>query len=186
MRVSERTRHRAESVSYGDRFHCECRIKLFVSLLFLCFNSKSSAVSGSDNFCPGINARSLSRSSLGSVSSDFMDSLPTSSTSSEHQSSQSPFPNQVKPSHTASSTPASISANPSVQFSSSEHIPLAFRSMNEMRKSGLLCDVHLVAGDGGDQIKCHKIVLAGTSAYFNAMFSSEYHYFTIITFMCIV
>lgn len=136
-------------------------------------NSKSSSVSGAESgHCQrehrDMNARSLSRSSLGSVASDVMDSLPTSSTSSEHQSPQFP-----KHSRSPSSMSTSmVTANP-VHFSSSDHVSSAFRSMNHMRKSGLLCDVHLVAGNGGDQIKCHKIVLAATSAYFNAMFSRK-------------
>ena len=126
-------------------------------------------------------ARSLSRSSLGSVSSDVMDSLPTSSTSStsDHHSPQSQFPvHTLKNQHSRSPSSVSTSnvattANHSVHFSSSDHVSLAFSSMNQMRKNGLLCDVHLVAGNGADQIKCHKIVLAATSAYFHAMFSSE-------------
>lgn len=129
--------------------------------------------------------RSLSRSSLGSVSSDVMDSLPTSSSSSssstsDHHSPQSQFPalkNQQlsrSPSSVSTSNVTTIS-NHSIHFSSSDHVSLAFCSMNQMRKNGLLCDLHLVAGNGADQIKCHKIVLAATSAYFHAMFSSEFH-----------
>lgn len=118
-----------------------------------------------------MNNRSMSRSSLGSVASDVMDSLPTSSTSSENQSPQ--FPIEIKHNRSSSSVSATVmTANP-VHFTSSDHVSSAFRSMNQMRKIGLLCDVHLVAGNGGDQIKCHKIVLAATSAYFNAMFSRK-------------
>ena len=157
-------------------YHFNVSRKTFLLFLFPThpIDRKSSSVSGTGCGDQDMNARSLSRSSLGSVSSDVMDSLPPSSTSSEHQS-QPQFPIPSKHSLTPSSMSASVFTTHQVQFSSADHIPLAFRSMNQMRKSGLLCDVHLVAGKGGDQIKCHKVVLAATSAYFNAMFSSEYN-----------
>lgn len=153
----------------------KCHIKLLLFFLHThSLDRKSSSVSEAPDYDQSMKGRSLSRSSLGSVSSEAMDLLPTSSTSSTSSDHQSPqFPGHLKHSRSPSSLSASITIQP-VQFSSSDHVSLAFRSMNQMRKSGLLCDVHLVAGNGGDQIKCHKIVLAATSAYFNAMFSSKY------------
>lgn len=182
MRVLGLTCHWIKLVSNDNhslRLSLQVSRKNFFSFLFHThpIDSKSSVVSGTGLDDQGMNARSLSRSSLGSVSSDVMDSLPTSSnsSSSEHQSPQSQFPIPLKHSRSPSSVSTSLSTTHQVQFSSARHVPLAFHSMNQMRKSGLLCDVHLVAGNGGDQIKCHKIVLAATSAYFNAMFSSKYN-----------
>ena len=62
----------------------------------------------------------------------------------------------------------------SINFKNSEHVTSAFATMNNMRRSGQLCDIILQVADR--QINCHKVVLAATSAYFNAMFNSKYKY----------
>ena len=56
-----------------------------------------------------------------------------------------------------------------------EHTSDAFRSMNNMRLCGDMCDVTLVVGDRC--ISAHKIVLAATSPYFHAMFTSKSIFF---------
>ena len=53
-----------------------------------------------------------------------------------------------------------------------EHTADAFRAMNNMRLSGDMCDVRLIVGD--KCVSAHKIVLAATSPYFHAMFTSKY------------
>lgn len=73
-------------------------------------------------------------------------------------------------------TPVSGSADsPSafrqIHYVNADHVGAAFSSMNAMRRSGLLCDIALEVGDA--QLRAHKVVLAATSAYFNAMFTSE-------------
>ena len=44
--------------------------------------------------------------------------------------------------------------------------------MNNMRLSGDMCDVRLIVGD--KCVSAHKIVLAATSPYFHAMFTSKF------------
>lgn len=59
-----------------------------------------------------------------------------------------------------------------MKFNDSSHLQTAFSAMNEMRKIGQLCDVSLDVC--GTTLLAHKVVLASTSSYFNAMFNSEY------------
>ncbi len=47
----------------------------------------------------------------------------------------------------------------------------SFEALNELRKSDTFCDVTLVAE--GKETKAHRVVLAATSAYFNAMFRTN-------------
>ena len=52
-----------------------------------------------------------------------------------------------------------------------DHTSEAFRAMNGMRERHELCDVILKIGDWLSP--AHKLVLAATSPYFHAMFTSE-------------
>lgn len=58
-----------------------------------------------------------------------------------------------------------------ISYVNASHVGMAFSAMNVMRRSGQLCDITLEVSDA--QIKGHKVVLAATSAYFNAMFNSK-------------
>nr|XP_009862126.1 kelch-like protein 3 [Ciona intestinalis] len=55
------------------------------------------------------------------------------------------------------------------QFRNDVHTKDAFASMNALRKSNVLCDVILVAGDL--EIPVHRLVMASGSPYFMAMFN---------------
>ena len=46
------------------------------------------------------------------------------------------------------------------------------KSLQELKKQQLLCDVTLVAG--GREVKAHKIMLAATTPYFSAMFTNSF------------
>lgn len=59
-----------------------------------------------------------------------------------------------------------------INYVNASHVGMAFSAMNVMRRSGQLCDISLEVSN--NQIKGHKVVLAATSAYFNAMFNSKY------------
>lgn len=52
-----------------------------------------------------------------------------------------------------------------------DHWNEAFRSMDVMRQNTELCDVVLMVDDV--KIAAHKVVLAATSSYFHAMFTSK-------------
>lgn len=69
------------------------------------------------------------------------------------------------------SLPPTSCGTRNVNYVNTEHLNNAFITMNEMRKSDQLCDISLEVS--GAEIKAHKIVLASTSAYFNAMFNSK-------------
>lgn len=58
-----------------------------------------------------------------------------------------------------------------MKYDDSSHSSTAFSAMNEMRKNGKLCDITLDVS--GTEIPAHKVVLAASSAYFNAMFTNE-------------
>ncbi|KAI1285275.1 Kelch-like protein 17 [Halotydeus destructor] len=58
-----------------------------------------------------------------------------------------------------------------VNYVNSQHLNEAFSLMNTMRRSGQLSDVTLDIC--GQHVKCHRLVLAATSAYFSAMFNNE-------------
>ena len=61
---------------------------------------------------------------------------------------------------------------PQMKYGDACHPLVAFEKMNEMRKSGQLCDIILHVSN--TDLAAHKVVLAATSAYFSAMFNSEY------------
>ena len=82
---------------------------------------------------------------------------------------------------------------PQVHYINSDHLGSAFAAMNLMRQSNQLCDISLEVLDNSTpaieptgpaspvsptapvrQVRAHKVVLAAASAYFNAMFNSEY------------
>ena len=59
-----------------------------------------------------------------------------------------------------------------MKFDDASHPGLAFiTAMNDMRKTGQLCDVTLEVA--GTEWPAHKVVLAASSAYFKAMFNSK-------------
>ncbi|KAK7112668.1 kelch-like protein 2 [Littorina saxatilis] len=56
-------------------------------------------------------------------------------------------------------------------FKHPQHAQKAFELLNQMRKSGLLCDVTLKVG--GVEVSAHKNILASCSQYFYAMFTGD-------------
>ncbi|RWS00717.1 Kelch-like protein 17, partial [Dinothrombium tinctorium] len=71
--------------------------------------------------------------------------------------------------HAANST--GTSRLQQINYVNADHLRNCFVAMNEMRKSGQLCDVSLEVNS--NKVKAHRLVLSATSAYFNAMFNSE-------------
>ncbi|CAG7825548.1 unnamed protein product, partial [Allacma fusca] len=55
-------------------------------------------------------------------------------------------------------------------FKNPEHFAKAFATLDTLRKTRVMCDVVLVAGDV--EIPAHRMVLASCSPYFYAMFTS--------------
>lgn len=60
-----------------------------------------------------------------------------------------------------------------------QHFAASFEAMNQMRKAGQLCDVTLVVDKEGVELLAHKLVLASSSAYFNAMFNSKFEFYIL-------
>ena len=58
-----------------------------------------------------------------------------------------------------------------MKFDDASHPELVFTAMNDLRKTGQLCDVTLEVA--GTEWPAHKVVLAASSAYFKAMFNSK-------------
>ena len=56
-------------------------------------------------------------------------------------------------------------------FSRPDILCKSFSGLNELRKAGFFCDVTLVAGES--ELQAHRVVLASSSPYFNAMFTTK-------------
>ena len=56
-------------------------------------------------------------------------------------------------------------------FSRPDVLCRSFTGLSELRKSGLFCDVTLIAEE--TELQAHRVVLASSSPYFNAMFTNK-------------
>lgn len=61
--------------------------------------------------------------------------------------------------------------NDKLHYSRQEDLISTFKRMEVFRTNTQLCDVTLVAGD--KQIRAHRVIMAGFSDYFNAMFNGD-------------
>jgi len=65
----------------------------------------------------------------------------------------------------------SIIKNSSINYTDPNRFDSGFRQMEEIRRNGKLCDITLVVNE--HQFTAHRIVLASSIPYFNAMFLNE-------------
>ncbi|KAL4239391.1 hypothetical protein ACF0H5_000208 [Mactra antiquata] len=71
----------------------------------------------------------------------------------------------------SSMTPSNSMADEEFKFTETTHATRVLTGLNHLRVSDLFCDITLAAG--GQEFKCHKIVLASFSPYFHAMFTGN-------------
>ena len=56
------------------------------------------------------------------------------------------------------------------------HLQHLLDNLDSQRKEGLLCDVVLSTGPGGEEFSAHRCLLAATSTYFRTMFAEEHNF----------
>ncbi|VDK47382.1 unnamed protein product [Anisakis simplex] len=116
-------------------------------------------------------------SSSSSILSQCSSQLVSPSSSTSILSPSSVAHNTSPPSSLTNCPPNATSSTqqqatcPPLIYRSPKHCRLAFERINEMRNDNCLCDVTLVVAN--NRVNAHRLVLASSSNYFKAMFTSE-------------